>query len=199
MANPFDINRYAGVSLWGLDNAVTPTAWVPVTVSAGGGVITAGGGSGVYAVQTFTPAAGAYGAGDLISVAKQFTFVMADGVTGVPTGSRIRILTSIIRNDVTAVPAGQTSFTLQTYRVTPPSAQADNDAWTLASADLPSYLGAVALGTPVDSGAALFVRTGDLNVDMNLSAASFFGEYVTAGAATFAAVAHTVELIGILL
>lgn len=198
MANPFDMNRYAGVSLWGLDNATTPTAWVPVTVSASGGLVTGAGGSFVYATQTFTPAAGAYGAGDLIGVAREMSWVTAGGVA-VPSAVAIRVLTSSIKNDVTAVPAGQTSFTLQVYSVTPPSAQADNAAWTLASADLPSYLGSMALGTPADLGAALYIKTGDLNFDVKLAGTSMFAEYITVGAATFAAVAHTVELIGIAL
>ncbi|OWK18315.1 hypothetical protein AJ88_03810 [Mesorhizobium amorphae CCBAU 01583] len=76
--------------------------------------------SAITASASFTPAAAAYGAGDIMDVAKQLSFVDRNGIA-VPAGSLIRILTSIVKIDVTAVPAGQTSYTLQTYSVTPPS------------------------------------------------------------------------------
>ena len=120
----------------------------------------------------------------------------ADGAA-VSSGSVIRITAATTKIDVTSVPAGQASYTLHLYSVTPPSAQADNDAWTLASADLPSYLGSIDLGTPADLGAALYIRTGALTVDLKLAGTSVFGRLVTAGAHTAAAVARQVTLIGV--
>jgi len=154
--------------------------------------------SGVSASASFTPAAAAYLGGDLMDVAKALTFTFADG-SAIPAASFLRILTASTKIDVTSVPSGQTSYTLHCYSVTPPSAQADNDAWTLASGDLASYLGSIALGTPVDLGAALYVRAQDINFDIRLAGASIYGVLVTAGAHTAAAVARQVRLHGVVL
>lgn len=154
--------------------------------------------NGIYASASFTPAASAYGAGDIQDVAKELAFTFYDG-SPIPSGSLIRILTAIMKIDVTSVPSGQTSYTLQTYGVTPPSAQADNDAWTLASGDLTAYKGAISLGTPVDLGSACYVKSQYIDFDIRLTGTSLFGELVTAGAHTAAAVARQVSLYGIIL
>lgn len=154
--------------------------------------------SGINATASFTPAAAAYTAADMISVAKEFAFTQANG-NAVPPGSLIRILTSSIKIDATAVISGETSYTLHLYTATPPSAQADNDAWTLASADLPYYVGSIALGTVVDLGAALYVKTGGINLDITLLSSSLFGVLVTVGGFTAAAVARQIRLHGIVL
>jgi len=154
--------------------------------------------TGFTASANFTPAAAAYGAGDLIDVAKQFSFVDSDGVA-VPAGALIRILTTVIRIDQTAVQAGETSYTGYLYSVTQPSAQADNALWTLASADLSAYLGSVALGTPADLGAACYVKTGSQDFDIKLTASSLYMRLVTVGAFTATAVARQISLFGIIL
>lgn len=154
--------------------------------------------AGVSASASFTPAAAAYGAGDLMSVAQALAFTFADG-SAIPAASLLRILTTTLKIGVTSVPSGQTSYTLHLYNVTPPSAQADNDAWTLASGDLASYLGSIALGTPVDLGAALYVKAQDINFDMRLAGTSIYGVLVTAGAHTAAAVARQVRLHGMVI
>lgn len=155
-------------------------------------------GTGITANATFTPAAAAYGAADVMDVAKEFTFTTRNGLT-VPQGSLIRVLTAIVKIDVTAVPSGQTSYTLQLYSSTPPSAQADNDVWTLASADLSAYRGSIALGTPADLGAALYVKSQYIDSDIKLTGTSVFAELVTDGAHTATAVSRMVLLYGILL
>lgn len=162
-------------------------------------------GAGIVASASFTPAAAAYSAGDIMSVAQQFLFTYADG-SAIPSGALIRILTTVMKIDVTAVPSGQTSYSLQAYSVTPPSAQADNDAWTLASADLTSYRGSIALGTPLDLGAACYVKsqcidavTGLPGIDVKLTASSLFGELVTTGGFTATAVARQIFLYGVIL
>lgn len=153
---------------------------------------------GITASTSFTPAAAAYSAGDLISVAKEIIFTDTRGNV-VPAGSLIRILTTVMRIDQTAVISGETSYTAHLYNVTPPSAQADNDAWTLASADLTAYRGSLALGTPVDSGAACFIKTGGLDSDVKLTTSSLWVELVTVGGFTATAVARQVSFYGILL
>lgn len=157
-------------------------------------------GSGITASASFAPAAAAYGAGDIMDVAKVFNWTFSNGVA-VPASSLIRVLSAAVKIDITAVPSGQTSYTLHLYSVTPPSAQADNDAWTLASADLPSYRGSIDLGTPVNLGNALYVKTDGVNKDFNLSSSvsSFYGRLVTVGAHTAAVTPRQIFLNGIVL
>lgn len=169
---------------------------VPLAASASGFTPIAP--AGVSASASFTPAAAAYGAGDLMSVAQALAFTFADG-SAIPTASLVRILTTTLKIDVTSVPSGQTSYTLHLYSVTPPSAQADNGAWTLASGDLASYMGSINLGTPVDLGAALYVKAQYVDFDLRLAGTSVYGVLVTAGAHTAAAVARQVRLHGVVL
>lgn len=157
-----------------------------------------GGAMGVFASANFTPVAEAYGAGDLIDTAKEFAFTFANGQT-VPTGSLIRLLTSVLKIDATAIISGENTYSLPLYSVTPPSAQANNALWTLASADLPSYRGTVPLGAPVDLGSALYVKVPYQDMDIKLTGTSLFGELVTNAAFTAAAVVRQVLLYGVLL
>lgn len=154
--------------------------------------------NGFTASASFTPTAAAYGAGDIMDVVKEFAFIDANELE-IPSGSLIRITATTTKIDVTSIPADQTSYTLYLYSVTPPSAQADNAAWTLASADLPSYLGSIDLGSPADLGAALYIRTGALTVDLKLAGTSVFGRLVTVGAHTAAAVARQIQLHAVVL
>lgn len=156
------------------------------------------GSSGIVASANFTPAAAAYSGGDIMDAAKEIVFTDRNGVA-VPTGSLIRILTAIVKIDETAIISGETSYTLQLYSVTPPSAQADNDAWTLASADLPSYRGAINLGSPSDLGAAAYVKSQYIDMDIKLTGNSLFVRLVTVGGFTATAVARQVLLYGIVL
>jgi hypothetical protein len=162
-------------------------------------------GSGVVASANFMPAAAAYSAGDIIDVAKEMVWTDREGLA-VPSGSLIRVLSSIVKMGETAILSGETSYRLQAYGATPPSGQADNDAWALAAGDLSAYRGAIELGTPVDLGAACYVKsqcvdpvTGLPGIDIKLSGTSIFGELVTVGGATLTAVVRQVFLYGIVL
>lgn len=157
-------------------------------------------GAGVIASASFMPAAAAYGAGDIIAAAQALNFTFGDG-DAVPPGTIIRILSSVVKIDQTGVISGETSYALHLYSATPPSAQADNDTWTLASADLAAYLGSLSLGTPVDMGAACYVKTVGLSEDIALATTGIgaFGRLVTAGAFTATAVARQVLLRGVAL
>jgi hypothetical protein len=157
---------------------------------------------GVLASASFTPVAEAYSAGDTVSVAQQFIWHLSRFRDVEPEpGSMIRILTSELKIDATAVIASETSYTLHLYSRTPPSAQANNAAWSLASADLPYYLGSLALGTVADLGAAVYVKTGghDLDISLESVSTSIYGVLVTVGAPTLAAVARQVTLRGMLI
>jgi hypothetical protein len=156
---------------------------------------------GIIASASFTPAAAAYGAGDLVDVAKEFTFTDRNGRTVQP-GSLIRILSSVIKIDQTEVISGETSYSLALYNVTPPSAQADNAAWTLASGDLSAYRGTLSLGTPADLGAACYIKTQFTDQQdfwLTSEKTSMFGQLITAGAFTATAVARQITLYGVVL
>lgn len=152
---------------------------------------------GIYASASFTPAAAAYSALDIMDVAKEMVFYYRDG-TVVPPGSMIRITDSVLRIDQTALQASEGAYTLKTYSVTPPSAQADNAAWSLASGDLASYRGGFSIGTPVDEGNASFIKTGGLSEDIRLDdgKSSIFAELQTVAGFTATAVARQVALYG---
>lgn len=155
--------------------------------------------AGISASASFTPAAAAYSGLDIMDVAKQFAFTFANG-DAVPAGSLIRITSVILKIDATALQASEGGYVLQCYSVTPPSAQADNAAWTLASADLPSYRGAIDLGTPVDLGAALFIRTQlTAPVEIKLTTTGLYAELQTTPGFTATAVARQVILQGVVL
>lgn len=150
---------------------------------------------GCTASASFTPAASAYGAGDIMDVAKEFAFSYANG-QAIPTGSIIRITDIVFKIDATALQASEGAYTLYTYNATPPSAQADNDAWTLASADLSAYRRSLSLGTPVDLGAALVGIQQSVDINIMLTTSSLWGRLVTTPAFTPTAVARQVRLIG---
>jgi hypothetical protein len=155
---------------------------------------------GVKASASWTPVAEAYSAADTVSTAQALAWTFSHSGVAVPAGSTIRIFTSELKIDATAVISGETSYTLHLYSRTPPSAQANNAAWTLASADLPYYLGSLNLGTVVDLGAAVYVRAShDLDFALETNVLSIYGSLVTVGAATLAAVARQVTLRGILI
>jgi hypothetical protein len=155
-------------------------------------------GRGITAAANFTPTATAYSAGNIMDVAQQFSFTYSDGST-IPIGSLIRILTVILKIDTTALQTSEAAYTLQNYSITPPSALADNGAWTLASADLSSYRGAINLNVPVDLGAALYVKTPLVDLDIKLTGTSFYGQLQTIAGFTPTAIARQVLLYGIVL
>lgn len=158
--------------------------------AAGGGLA-----AGITASANFTPAAAVYGAGDLIDVAKEFAFTYANGAA-IPSGSLIRITTTIVKIDQAAMISGEGSYSLAAYSVTPPSAQADNDTWTLASADLSAYRGSLILGTPADLGAACYIKARGVDEDIKLTGTSLFGQLITAPGFTATAVARQAFLYG---
>lgn len=155
--------------------------------------------SGVIATASFTPTAAAYSANDIMGASVEFDFTYAASGLAVPNTAMIRILTAITRIDATELQASEGAYQLQCYAVTQPSAQADNDAWTLASGDLASYRGVVGLGTPVDLGAACYVRSQGVDQDVRLATGSMWARLQTLAAFTPTAVARQITLYGIVL
>ena len=108
------------------------------------------------------------------------------GVVG-PSAGQILIQSSRLEPHIAAVPSGMSYFTLYLYSVTPPSAIADNGAWTLASGDLSAYLGYVNLGTPTlpaASSASLVVEVTNIGKQVLLAGTHLFAYLVTAGGYT---------------
>lgn len=147
-------------------------------------------GGGFSPTNTFTTTASTnYTAGAVIQGARTLA------TAGPNAGGRMVILGSRLLIPITSVPGGMTSFTLQLYSVTPPSALGNNVTWDLPSGDNASYLGSVALGTPVDLGSTLYVETLGINKPLTVpSGGSVFAYLVTTSAYTAAAVAYTVTL-----
>lgn len=100
---------------------------------------------------------------------------------GAVSGSSIMIRSVSFQRDASALIASETSYTLYLYNITPPSALTDNDPWDLPAGDRNSFLGKIALGTPVDEGSTLYIETNGVNKQVKLAGTSIFGYLVTAG------------------
>lgn len=100
---------------------------------------------------------------------------------GPAAGGEIRITSAIFERDASALIAGETTYTLHLYNVTPPSALLDNDPFDLPSGDRAAYLGSINLGTPVDLGSTLYVATDGINKQITLLSSNLFGYLVTVG------------------
>lgn len=161
------------------------------------GVVVAG--SGIIANASFTPTAVSYTAGNIIDTAKQFAFTYAASGLAVPSGSMIRILTSVLKIDASAAISGEVAYTAHAYDITPPSARANNAAWTRASGDLTAYRGPLALGTPGFAGTGYIKTQLSDQQDLKLLGTSLWLELINAGTFTGAAVARQVFLYGIVL
>lgn len=144
------------------------------------------------ASASFTPAAAAYTAGDVMDVAQEFVNIAP------MWGGPIMIVSCSLLISHTALVASEGAYRLHIYNVTPPSAHADNDAWDLPAGDRSAYLGYVDLGTPVDIGSSLWVETHSINKQiMTLGSAgggNIWGELVTNAGITPTAAARTVTL-----
>jgi hypothetical protein len=119
---------------------------------------------------------------------------IALGVIGRDAGI-ILINGSSIRIDE-AVPPAWAAGPLQMhfYTSTPPSAIADNGAWTLAAADWSVYAGFIDLGTPVDRGPAQYAQGKD-TLQIQLTGTSLWAYLVsTVGGASLALSSLTTEV-----
>jgi hypothetical protein len=149
--------------------------------------------AGYTATAIFTAAAAAYSANDIVDVAKQMTWLDKDG--NAFGGGELMITTAELLIAETALQASEASYSLKKYNITPPSARADNAAWDLASGDRASFQGSTDLGTPVDIGSSLYVKTTQINEQITVPATGkTFAELVTAAGATLTATARTVTL-----
>jgi hypothetical protein len=137
--------------------------------------------SAASASATFTPAASAHLAGDVVGGAQEFAF-------SANAGSRLMITTATMEID--GATAEATAWRLYLYNVTPPSAYADDTPWDLLTGDRASFLGYIDLGTAVDLGGTQWVETLQINKQVKLAGTSVFGYLVCLSAVTPAAIAH---------
>ena len=172
-----DVSR--GVDAVGKPMDVLPVIAVPGAAS--GEVLV----SAVSASATFTPAASAHGAADVVGGAQQFAL-------GANSGGRIMITGATLEID--GATAEATAWRLYLYSVTPPSALADDAVFDLPSGDRASFLGYVDLSTAVDLGSTQWVETSQINKQIKLAGTGVFGYLVNLSAVTPAAVAHIVTL-----
>jgi hypothetical protein len=146
-----------------------------------------------WSQASFTPAAAAYSAGDVMDVAKEFTGIAP------PTGGIITFISTTLLVAHTDLISGEAGYSLNLYSVTPPSAHADNAVWDVPAGDRASYLGTLSLGTPADIGSSLWVEQNGvlkmIKVPASPNGGSIFGELVTVGGFTPTAAARTVTLL----
>lgn len=140
------------------------------------------------ASATFTPAAAAYAAGDIIEGAKHFANL------GDADGDEYFITMSDLIIAHTALISGEAAYRLHMYSATPPSALADNAPWDLPAGDRNSYLGYLDLGTPVDVGASLHVQSAHVNKQITIPGTGIYAYLVTIGAFTATAATRAVRL-----
>jgi hypothetical protein len=140
---------------------------------------------GYNASATFTPAASSHAAGDVNGGAQEFTSMG-------PSAGRIMITSASLEID--GATAEASSWRLYLFNVTPPSALADDAAFTLPSGDRASFLGQIDLGTAVDLGDTQYIEGNGINKQVKLSGTSLFGYLVNLTTLTPANVAHKVTL-----
>lgn len=144
------------------------------------------GGAGSYTSSvsiTRTNDINAYTANDVVGAATGSTAAVEFTTLG-PSAGRVLITSIELEIDAAAVISGETSYNLYLYNVTPPSALGDNAAFDIPAGDRASFVGKIALGTPVDEGSTLYIRTDIVNAQFKLAGTSLFGYLVTVGAYT---------------
>ena len=186
--------------------AVTENQFAPVRISSRRALLVEGVASGTglalatqgysAAVSVTRPADTAvYAANDILGPATGSTAAITFPSMG-PASGRVMITSASLERDVAALIAGETSYVLYLYNVTPPSALGDNAAFDLPAGDRASFLGSINLGTPVDLGSTLYIAQHGLNQQILLAATpSIFGYLVTVGTYTPASASvHVVTL-----
>lgn len=78
------------------------------------------------------------------------------------------IMSTTLLIGAASVPGGMTTMFLHLYNASPASAFADGDTWSLADADREEYLGSLALGTPADVGASLWIAVDNINKQIRM-------------------------------
>ncbi|MGO8093236.1 hypothetical protein [Rhizobium leguminosarum] len=141
----------------------------------------------------------AYSAGDVVGQAAGGVLALAS--IGKSAGS-VLITRVELELDISVLPSGMSTFKLYLYSSAPPSALADNAAFTWAGTDRDPFLGVIDIGSPVlIGGSTLYCDVTGINKQVKLASADISAYLVTAGAYTPAAnsevyrlTVHTVDL-----
>jgi hypothetical protein len=145
--------------------------------------------TGGAATASFTPAAEAFSANDVMGGAQEFAGI------GPTNGGEVIITSASLMVAHTGVISGETGYLLYLYNVTPPSAFLSNDAFDIPSGDRTALVARVDLGAPVDLGSTLLVQTDGINKQVTVpNGGSLFAYLVTVGAFTATAAARQVTL-----
>ncbi len=181
-------------------------AEVPLQVDSSGAIVlspstgaTAAGGHGKTVTITRPANVTPYTALDVIgdtngSAIFEFTNMAKTG------GGEVMVTSVSIEYDVTAVPAGMTSFVLRFYNASP-TAIADNAGWDFPVADRGKYLGKFTSSAMVDETNTCFVEDHQINQQMTLTSTSLFLQLQTtdgwtahANSTVFRVTIHTVDV-----
>lgn len=137
----------------------------------------------------YTPAAAAYAANDVIEGAKEFALI------GPTAGGKVALFGTVLEIQAGALISGETSYNLQLYSATPPSAYADNAAWDLPSGDRATHIATIPLGTAVDLGSTCKIEVDNINKVLTVPAGGSWHAYlVTVGGFTAVATIRKVTL-----
>jgi hypothetical protein len=98
-----------------------------------------------------------------------------------PAGTEFMITGADLRINAASIISGETSYRLHLYSAAPASAYGDNAAWDIPAGDRSVFLGSIDLGTPVDEGSTLAIKTREINAQVKLTGTSLFGYLVTVG------------------
>lgn len=138
---------------------------------------------GPSATITRTNDTNVYAANDVIGAATGSTAAQTFAVAA--GAGEYTITCASLEIDASAIISGETTYQLQLYNVTPPSALGDNAAWDIPSGDRTAALGPpINLGTPADLGSTLMVEQCNLNKQITTLSANVFGYLVTTGTYT---------------
>lgn len=96
-------------------------------------------------------------------------------------GGVVKVVGADLMVHLGAVPGGMAGFTLHLYDAEP-DAKLDGATWDLPAADRAKYLGAIAIGTPVDLGSTLFVESSvSKQVKLKEGSSDLYGVLVSVG------------------
>ncbi len=135
----------------------------------------------------------AYTANDVYGAAFQLV-----GNTTPPSGIALLITDIDVIFNIATLPSGMAAFTFYPYSITPPSAIADNDAFSVSSGDRASilYPKGISIGSAslAQGGGSLVAQANLINSTIKLTGTSLFGYLVTTGAFTPAANSQTATI-----
>lgn len=149
---------------------------------------------------TFTTGTTVYAANDVVG-ASAANAAVDFGVCGI-SGNNILITSVELEIDSASIIAGETSYNLYLYNVTPASAINDSSPFTLGAGDRAAFLGKIALpGVSVEgvTTATLYCAADGINKHVKLSGTDLFGYLTSVGAFTptarvYKITVHTIDL-----